>query len=164
MHAELTRVLLCVCMFQDMESAFDCHIREFEHILSLSKAYISRLPLIGGSPTLPSFSTDCGIIFPLTFTALKCRHIGVRRDALAILESWKRREGFWDSALTTKCCRQIVDLEWSVENVAEEGLAQQVTNFQFDIADHQSDVTLRWEWSGIERYGQPAWNTHTIAI
>jgi hypothetical protein len=64
---------------------------------------------------------------------------------MILLEAWKHREGFWDSALAARCCRELVLLEVSVES----GTVQQLANIWVDIPDHQREVTLTWESPGI---------------
>ncbi|VUC33982.1 unnamed protein product [Clonostachys rosea] len=144
MHALLTQVLIRVCMARDIEGAFEEHIFTFENILVLAEEFVSNQTKVDGLVSrVGSFSTDWGIIFPLTLTALKCRVGWLRRKAINLLEARKHREGFWDSALAATCCRELVSLE-----IGEEGTIQQLANIWVDIPNHQRGVTLTWESQG----------------
>ena len=87
------------------ESLYDAHIPSFTHIVSL----------IEGFPTESSatniFSFELGTIFPLFFTAIKCRHPVTRRRAIALLNAAKRREGMWESIGAARVAEFVMKLE-----------------------------------------------------
>ncbi|PQK11916.1 hypothetical protein BB8028_0003g05360 [Beauveria bassiana] len=59
----------------------------------------------------PSFSADLGIIPPLFVVATKCRDPWLRRQAIQLLKSSARREGMWDSELTSNIATWVMQLE-----------------------------------------------------
>lgn len=86
---------------------------------------LSTLPLHGNLPLRQntngiyansSFTLSAGIIAPLTITAFHCRHPGLRRRALRLLEATHRKEGQWDSLVCAANARAAM--------VAEESRAQ----------------------------------------
>lgn len=138
-------------MTGDVEDAFSEHICNLQDILLLAKVFVSnQTNVVGSASRVGSLSTDWGIIFPLTMTALKCRMGSIREEAVALLEAYKHREGFWDSALAARCCRELVSLELSNEG----GTVHPLANIWVDIPDHQREVALAWESNGPS--GTPA--------
>lgn len=157
MQLRLTYILLSVCMAEDTERAFDAHIAEFSRIVALAKSLIysesneQNVPIYNRL----TYSTDWGVLPPLTFTALKCRDRDIRREATALLAAWPHREGFWDSALAVQLARQVVSAE-------ENGLADravgtccrritQVSLKLIDNTDSRHGVASR-EWADSELY------------
>lgn len=59
----------------------------------------------------PSFSADLGIVPPLYVVATKCRDPWLRRQAIQLLKSSARREGMWDSELTSNIATWVMKLE-----------------------------------------------------
>ncbi|KAM3449883.1 hypothetical protein MY3296_006575 [Beauveria thailandica] len=59
----------------------------------------------------PSFSADLGIVPPLFVVATKCRDPWLRRQAIQLLKSSARREGMWDSELTSNIATWVMQLE-----------------------------------------------------
>ncbi|KAI9732549.1 MAG: hypothetical protein M1834_003884 [Cirrosporium novae-zelandiae] len=93
-----------------IEAVFDTFTSSFQTIVSLAASLAAQ-----GSQDnrIPSFSLDMGIIPPLYYTIIKCRHPRIRRQALAILKSSPHREGMWDSAMACKVAEQVVAIEES---------------------------------------------------
>lgn len=65
----------------------------------------------GGARLKPSFSADLGIVPPLFVVATKCRDPWLRRQAIQLLKSSARREGMWDSELTSNIATWVLQLE-----------------------------------------------------
>lgn len=63
----------------------------------------------------PSFAFDGSVILAIFRTIIHCRIRKIRRDAIALLKIFPRREGFWDSEMAARVA------EWFVE-AEEEGL------------------------------------------
>jgi hypothetical protein len=58
-----------------------------------------------------SFALDLGIVPPLFVVATKCRNRKLRRDAIRLLMSSPRREGMWDSILSGRVAKWIMEIE-----------------------------------------------------
>jgi hypothetical protein len=164
MHALLTRIFISVCPFHDGEADFADHLRSFQQIVILANTYISSLSSSEGrrGSGLPSLSTDWGVILPLASTAMKCRDETVRNVALALLESCKHREGFWDATLAAKICRQVVELENS--DGAPGNRDHLVSSLYVDVSDSQEEALLSWEWYGAVNFVPSTRNTISVAI
>ncbi|TQV99295.1 mercuric reductase [Cordyceps javanica] len=65
----------------------------------------------GAGRLKPSFSADLGIVPPLFVVATKCRDPWLRRQAIQLLKSSARREGMWDSELTSNIATWVMQLE-----------------------------------------------------
>ena len=52
-----------------------------------------------------------GCVFPLYFTAARCRHSPTRHRALELLQHCHRREGLWDSTLAARIAERLIALE-----------------------------------------------------
>lgn len=57
------------------------------------------------------FSFDLHVVMPLFITGLRCRHFGIRRQAIALLFSYPRRDGIWDSMMAAKTVSWIADID-----------------------------------------------------
>ncbi|KAH8880779.1 hypothetical protein GQ53DRAFT_773826 [Thozetella sp. PMI_491] len=164
MHTRLARILLSVNVCKN--GTYDSYIQEFEYIIRGAKAYIAGFARADGKPPkLPTFSTDWGIIFPLTVTTLKCRDPAVRRDAMALLEVWPHREGLWDSSLAIVLGRQVIELESSRESAQEQdGQGRRVTQVMFDVPEDQSKVVVSWKWETPETKPSDDRNFKTVVV
>lgn len=59
----------------------------------------------------PTFSLNIGIVPPLYFVASRCRDPAVRRQVIHLLSICNRREGIWDSQLSSQVAGQILEIE-----------------------------------------------------
>lgn len=65
----------------------------------------------GGLPTF-LFALEAGIIFPLYFTAIKCRCPSIRRHATSLLlQVEPQRQGIWDARILGKTSEYIIQFE-----------------------------------------------------
>ncbi|KAJ9148382.1 Transcriptional regulatory protein moc3 [Pleurostoma richardsiae] len=131
--------ILFLMTFSDTEMQFDVFQPQFKAIVELAlevvgdeerRAAEKRCPdprmcqhhrrhatdIFGGheytaSHIKPSFSADLGIVPPLYVVATKCRNPLIRRQAIQLLRSSSRREGMWDSELTSRIGMWILDIE-----------------------------------------------------
>ncbi len=73
----------------------------------------SSRPLAPKPPTLikPTFSLSLGIIPPLYIISTRCRDPAIRRKAIHILSICNRREGIWDSRLSSHVAQRILEIE-----------------------------------------------------
>jgi hypothetical protein len=77
-------------------------IARFQKIIALCKSIVAA----ENAPHAPQFSIELGIICPLYFTGLNCCDPGIRQQALELLAT-PRREGMWDSQVTTYILNKI---------------------------------------------------------
>ena len=64
----------------------------------------------------PMFAFDGNLILPIFRVVIRCRIGPIRREAIALLKLYPRREGFWDSEMSAAVAEWFVDTE-------EEGLS-----------------------------------------
>ena len=93
----LTCLLLLTVLSTD-ETELDGFTDDFADILQMCRTYIQDdEPSVLSNVT---FGFDLCIIPPLYVTATECRDPTVRREAIAVLRSCRRREGVWNSWVT----------------------------------------------------------------
>jgi hypothetical protein len=108
-HHILATIFLAVSE-TGQECMFDRYVSQFETILELLDLIMSH-ENCGKDSNLPSFSLDTGIIPPLFFTAIKCRHTKVRRKAISLLHRTTRKEGLWDAIEAAKVAEVVMNFE-----------------------------------------------------
>ncbi|KAH8678856.1 hypothetical protein BGZ60DRAFT_468234 [Tricladium varicosporioides] len=112
-HRVLTRVAALISRGKsDNQLLWDEFPDAFRTILSLVEKVIQK-----DSGNQPSFSMDMQIIGPLYEIIGRCRDPTIRRKAIELLESAPRQEGIWNSFLTAKVARRVMEIE-------EEGLGE----------------------------------------
>ncbi|KAK3374287.1 hypothetical protein B0T24DRAFT_290931 [Lasiosphaeria ovina] len=67
----------------------------FRDIVRLAEIMVSNQPKGPGSAKV--FTMDNGPTLALFVAATKCTHLGVRADAVALLDRYPRRDAFWDT-------------------------------------------------------------------
>ena len=110
-HFYTVRAMFPVLVYRN-EMLFDDQLSSFRKIVEACQQVIDIES--GASVSTSgkmSFSFDLGIISPLYFTASRCREPSLRREAVRLLMSSVRREGFWLSWVTGMVANQIVMIE-----------------------------------------------------
>ena len=112
-------------------------------INSNKSAKVSRIPqaaslLRSGTSQQrrPVFTFSQGVVGPLSTVAFQCRSPTVRREAIALLLLYPRREGLWDSHTAGRLDWEIMCLE---EELARQSRGQREGCFQVNAA---SDIPL----------------------
>jgi hypothetical protein len=87
-------------------------ITDADELVQLSKEVLTTPnDLTGGPSNEPVFAFDGNLLSPLFVVATRCRILHIRRDAIALLKSNPRREGFWDSEMAARVAEWFVDTE-----------------------------------------------------
>lgn len=121
-HVITSSIHLAACLAPKSDVIFNEHLAGFKDIVSLAESLISDFSSPTTSPEtpdrkiaarerMPTFLSDWCVILPLYFVAIKCRDSPTRHAALNALDSWRHREGFWDSALAHRIASQLVRME-----------------------------------------------------
>ena len=99
------------------EMLWDNHLADFQQMMALARKITKHagldLPRVTGN--LHRFQMDMNIIAPLYGVASRCRDPTLRREAVALLRTSQLHQGLWDSAITSRVCGKLVEIE-------EEGL------------------------------------------
>ena len=115
----LSAMTLKTCL-ETRESIWDCFMDEYVSTLDLTERFlgdpteeVQREPgeHIPGAEPQRSFSLDMGILPAIFLVCLKCRSSGVRRRAIELLHSARRREGMLWSPAMASFAATIVKLE-----------------------------------------------------
>jgi hypothetical protein len=81
-------------------------IPPFAEIISLSRTILQHPGMAGHT-----FTFDAQTVKPLYTVACQCPSVALRHQAISLLLSVPRREGFWDSVLCGKIAQWIVGME-----------------------------------------------------
>ncbi|KAK3321795.1 hypothetical protein B0H66DRAFT_552685 [Apodospora peruviana] len=119
LHYHASWTMLQCCLHAE-ETAYDRYLESFRDIVRCARAAVledggSYHPLstkpAAAPPGSGSFSTDMGVVFPLYWTALRCRDGRLRREALALLRIYGAREGVWVPEIQTRVAARVIELE-----------------------------------------------------
>ena len=94
-------IVVRISLVRHDDMVFDPLLHEFSSLVSLCEDL---------APRLPAISLDSRVIEPLYTAGCLCRHPGLRRRALQVLER-AGREGHWDSKLISVVLREKLMLE-----------------------------------------------------
>jgi hypothetical protein len=108
MYHDVLRIWLATCI-SAFQMAFDDHFAGFENILSHAETILNASPQ--DAEHKPLFATDMGVVPPLFFVVIKCRHPLLRRRALALLESMPQLEGVYRILPTIDVLRKFIEVE-----------------------------------------------------
>jgi len=93
------------------ETEFDAHLEKFQKIIELGEQLFYK----EGSPyqtPVASFTFEKGILPPVFFVAMRCRHRILRRRAILLLKKASpRRVGMWNAELLAACAERIIQIE-----------------------------------------------------
>lgn len=116
------------------EMAADAYVSEFEQLVQHAEKVVKPVTNKAAATTKtalpPLVSFDIQILAPLYYTAMKCRHAGIRRRALALLQYAPRREGLWNAHVAYATAKHVIHFEeskcdekgWPDETVRVHGL------------------------------------------
>jgi Fungal specific transcription factor domain/Fungal Zn(2)-Cys(6) binuclear cluster domain len=103
---------------------------------------LSSEPLLAPKPAQtikPTFSLSLGIIPPLYIVSTRCRDPVIRRKAIHLLSICKRREGVWDSWLSSQVARRILEIE---EEAAQQFFARRAGENGEDVPETVSITSI----------------------
>jgi hypothetical protein len=90
------------------ETIFDSYMAESTSIIDLSESLLARGT---AAKALPHFTFEMGLIPPLYFTAINCRHPTLRRKAVSLLRQGSWRENLWNAEPMAKVAERVIELE-----------------------------------------------------
>lgn len=131
-HAALVWISVAL---QRFETAYDAHTAGFSSIIFLASSIIRARP--PGEST-DAFGFESEVIGPLYWTATKCRHPLLRREALRLLmrdEVRNRRENLWHGAGAAFIAARVIQMEERHQGPGWNGdaLADQQHYFQHEF-------------------------------
>ena len=128
------------------ETDFDSHSQHFKAIVNLV-AFILSPEGEGASSNRKHFALELGVVPPLFWTIMKCRHPKIRRKALWLVEK-VGREGLWDPIAIHQTGIEAIALE---EELALQSLGLASSWASLD-ADGAFDETVHLSaWVPLER-------------
>jgi hypothetical protein len=109
MYWELCYVLLSACadMFQ---IAFDEYTDHFAALVDHAEARLKHNDECATAAP-PVLTAEMGVVPPLYYAAMKCRHPILRRRALSLLQIAPRQKGLWGSFAADRVVATVIALE-----------------------------------------------------
>lgn len=108
----MIKVMVSVPQTSENEMLYDNFIDDFRLLLQNATEIITT-PTTEVNYSQLEFSTQMGIIAPLSFTVKKCRLPSLRRKAISLLALIRHREGMWDGQQVAEIAKQIASWEQS---------------------------------------------------
>lgn len=115
-HHRVIKIWLETCLAAD-QTAFDKHSADFATIVSNATLVMRNHngsesdDMVDDDQPTDNFCLDMGIVPPLYFTATKCRHPILRREAIDLLSAYPRQEGMWHPRQCAKIGELVVAVE-----------------------------------------------------
>lgn len=119
------------------EMAYDAHLPDFQHCISLADTIAAASDTDRYPPKGPTFTPEVGIIPALYIIGVKCRHPVVRREVLGILRRRERREAVWDSGIAARVVERVIEIE-------EGGVSGRMVNEMGEIEMGQRVESVSW--------------------
>ncbi|KFY74229.1 hypothetical protein V499_05727 [Pseudogymnoascus sp. VKM F-103] len=118
-----TMTIMVATGLYGQETLHDEHHGLYEHVVALGKILFDQQRVAGLTEGY-IFCFEPGVIFPLFFVAMKCRHPLIRRQAIALLETANHQEGTWESVGAAKVAEFVMGVE--EENLPQGAGSEQV--------------------------------------
>ncbi|EXJ79010.1 hypothetical protein A1O3_08511 [Capronia epimyces CBS 606.96] len=140
---------------EGFEMSFDESRDYFQVIVEkASQALATRQPIHD------VFTFEMGVLPPLYFTALKCRHFSLRKEALRLIGNSPRREGLWDReelltvasrafALETAAQSDLTSLPSEPERLLKVKIFQQDASHELKAAFNYRNRKIEQVWNQI---------------
>lgn len=137
LHFTCSTIALTYCF--DSELSYDARTHQFRAALSVAESLSAAI----SSKARLTFIISSILIRSLYFIAMKCRHMGVRREAITCLQSMSRREGIWDSRVASTVATVVMKLEEADRNgFIPEHKRMRAVKSSFDL--HKREGKLRY--------------------
>ncbi|KAM7185572.1 hypothetical protein V8F33_012315 [Rhypophila sp. PSN 637] len=113
-------------------------------------------------PKPTSFSPETGLVFPLFWTALRCRDGFLRRQALAQLTYYSFQEGVWIPGAQARVASRVIEIEedlepWSVLEACADGFigshGREFLPKVHDIDERKRCHHIAWPTDRVTRTG-----------
>jgi hypothetical protein len=108
-HYHTSWTILQCCLHAE-ETAYDSYTDLFLEVVRLATALNGSGTGTGTAPPRRIFSAEIGIVFPLYWTALRCRDGGLRRAAIEQLRACSR-EGVWIPEIQARVAERAIEIE-----------------------------------------------------
>ena len=125
--------------FWNSQMTLDLFHPLFERVVALASLVVDSTP--ASQVSVPQFCLDTNVVAPLYAVAHRCRDPYIRRKAVSLLRKAPRREGIWDSVLTTKAAEIVIAAE-------EEGLGEITSSADVPGWARISDVQVKFDMEG----------------
>ncbi|KAJ3497693.1 hypothetical protein NLG97_g1695 [Lecanicillium saksenae] len=140
-------IILLSCSWRMSEMMYDEFLAHFEAITTMAEAIMSGAGRY--SDGYKDFRLDAALLYPLYMTAQLCRHPGIRRRLLRLMDEVSFDEGVWDGSSGKNYIQALMRLE-------EEGLEFEASDLESSgpsvIPEHKRVRTLDVQPESAERF------------
>lgn len=110
MYSKTMAILIATGVFGGETRNYE-YERIFQEIINYGKKVHEGGKAFSTQNGTEIFTFEMGAIFPLFFTAIKCRNGRLRREAVALLKDMKRQEGSWPSVAAASVAEYVIRVE-----------------------------------------------------
>lgn len=150
------------------EMAWDKHYSTFSEIITLVN-YILKIGNYEDDdrlPGTPNFTLDFGIVGPLGAVGYKCRHPVLRREAIRLLGSAPKREGGWNSTLSSHVCTRIMQIEEEdlgpITRCEDIPAWARISDIELEIDLQECKFTMKYRRQGDDQHPVQDFTSETI--
>ena len=116
MYYTTSSIWLMTCL-EKAQECYDAYHAQFKNILEAAELIVN---ISEGQPQSEIlFTFEMGLVPPLYFTATKCRHPSLRRQAVSLIQRAPGKEGMWDRAEMTYMASKVISMEEGGDYSAE---------------------------------------------
>ncbi|KAJ3476760.1 hypothetical protein NLG97_g9022 [Lecanicillium saksenae] len=137
--------------FNGPETRNDKSIARFRDVVELCERLSSAIFQDSGAI---SFSLDLGYLIPTFFVATRCRDPSIRRRALAVLQTYPRHEGAWQSGPAAVIAKSWMEVEedglGGVQEAAQIPEKQRVVLMEVQVQKSDGRARLRFQLAGTD--------------
>ncbi|CRG91804.1 hypothetical protein PISL3812_08858 [Talaromyces islandicus] len=149
-------LIMSLSLLHRSENEFDRFIDDFIFIVKTANELLRLDAEQSKNNSLPSpFRLEAGVIRTLHWTALKCRDPLTRREAIALMSKYRRKEGVWDWRRSVKITERIVALEEAglsclpiEKRIPDDQHRIYATAYFDDSSSEQTNVKICWKPDG----------------
>jgi hypothetical protein len=153
MYFTTSSIWLTTCL-EKAQECYNAYHTQFKNILEAAELIVN---ISEGQPQSEIlFTFEMGLVPPLYFTATKCRHPALRRQAVSLIQRAPGKEGMWDRAEMTYMASKVIGMEEGGEYHAEEVLAMPVEASRLhDVQIEREDALPRQRKTVVKFISKP---------
>ncbi|KAF5686672.1 C6 zinc finger domain-containing protein [Fusarium denticulatum] len=152
----MANIMTATALYVGDESVFDHHIPQFASIIATAEELLETYKPSTSRRATPhchcsqyfTFTSDLGLIPVLYYTAIKCRDLQLRRNALSMLATKTHQEGIWEGSTAALIAAEVVRLETPCPREAQVS-EQETSSRSYKSVSPDSSIPSLWRISDI---------------
>ncbi|KAF5575512.1 C6 zinc finger domain-containing protein [Fusarium pseudocircinatum] len=152
----MANIMAATALYVGDESVFDHHIPQFASIIATAEELLETYRPPTSRHVTPhchcsqyfTFTSDLGLIPVLYYTAIKCRDLQLRQNALSLLATKTHQEGIWEGSTAALIAAEVVRLETPCPRKAQVS-EQEASSRSYKSVSPDSSFPSLWRISDI---------------